>query len=361
MFVNRLLVRNFRNLKNISVDFNKNINVLYGDNAQGKTSILECIYFCATGRSHKTHIDKNVICFGTEEAHLQLYVNNNSVSDKIDVHLKKNVKKGIAVNNVPLKKIGELFGILHIVLFAPEDLTLIKAGPSERRRFIDLELCQLSRVYYYALKQYCRILKQRNNLLKKIQKDKTLKNSLYAWNSQLAEFGKKIIIQRKNFVEEISESAAYIHNKITGGKEKLDIIYNPNSLAENFEKALENNADKDIFYGTTGKGPHRDDLSFIINGYNVKAYGSQGQQRTAALSSKLAEIEIIKKEKDTSPVLLLDDVLSELDEKRQSFLFENIKDIQVIITCTGVEDILRKNSRDFNLFSVKDGNVYLVE
>ncbi len=355
MYIDKLSVENFRNLKKNCIEFNKNVNIFYGDNAQGKTSILEGIYFCATGRSHKTHIDSEVINFGKSESHLQVFVNNSTICDKIDVHLKKYSKKGIAINNVSVKKIGELFGVLHIVLFTPEDLQLIKAGPSVRRKFIDLEMCQLSKIYYYDLRQYYKILKQRNKLLKNIQKNSKLKETLFAWDEQLVNFGEKLIDYRKEFIKNISKSASCIHRDITREKEFLEIIYKPNSQKEEFKKKLSKYMDKDIFYGTTSEGPHKDDIIFNINGFNVRDYGSQGQHRTAALSTKLAEIEIIKNEKKTTPVLLLDDVLSELDEKRQSFLFKNIKNIQVFITCTGIEEITKKVSGDSNIFFVEDG------
>jgi len=356
MRINKLFVENFRNLKKNCIEFNKNVNIFYGDNAQGKTSILEGIYFCATGRSHKTHIDSEIINFDKNESHLQVFISNNATYDKIDVHLKKLSKKGIAINNIPVKKIGELFGILHIVLFAPEDLRLIKDGPSVRRKFIDLEMCQLSKIYYYDLKQYYKILKQRNILLKNIQKNNKLKETLFAWDKQLVDFGERLIGYRKDFIKNISEAASLIHKDITGGKEFLEIIYKPSSLKNEFQKKLDKYTDKDIFYGTTSVGPHKDDIIFNINGFNARDYGSQGQQRTAALSAKLAEIQIIENEKKTTPVLLLDDVLSELDEKRQSFLFEKIKDIQVIITCTGIEEITKKVSRDVSVFFVENGN-----
>jgi DNA replication and repair protein RecF len=357
MYIDKLIVKNFRNIKKINIDFNKNVNIFYGDNAQGKTSILEGIYFCATGRSHKTHIDKEIINFDESEAHLELFARGDTFCDKINVHLKKNMKKWITVNSMPIRKIGELFGVLSIVLFAPEDLQLVKSGPSERRRFVDLEMCQLSKIYYYDLKQYHKILKQRNNLLKEIQKDKNLKETLFVWDSQLINFGAKVIKQRQKFIEEISGLAGNVHSKITGGAESLGIVYRPSVLISEFEKKIKRNTDRDIFYGSTSIGPHKDDISFFINGYDARDYGSQGQQRCAVLSSKLAEIQIIKNEKNTNPVLLLDDVLSELDEKRQSFLLESIKDIQVIITCTGVEDIIKKYNEGAKIFFVKNGNV----
>jgi len=357
MYIDKLFVENFRNLKKVKIDFDKNVNIIYGDNAQGKTSILEGIYFCATGRSHKTHLDKGIINFDENESHLEIFICNDTFSDKIDVHLKKNMKKWIAVNNISVRKIGELFGVLHIVLFAPEDLRLIKSGPAERRRFIDLEMCQLSKVYYYDLKQYHKILKQRNNLLKEIQKDKSLKETLFVWDSQLIRFGKKIIKQRQKFIDDISDVAADIHDKITGGRESLKIVYKPDVSTEDFERKIEKNTDRDIFYGTTGTGPHKDDISFLINDFDARDYGSQGQQRCAVLASKLAEIQIIKNEKNTRPVLLLDDVLSELDEKRQAFLLESIKDIQVIVTCTGVEDFIKRYGNDARIFFVENGKV----
>ncbi len=360
MRIDKLSVDNFRNLKNVYIEFNKNINIFYGDNAQGKTSILESIYFCATGRSHKTHIDKSVINFDENEAHLQVFVYDDTIYDKIDVHLKKDLKKGIAVNNMTVRKIGELFGVLHIVLFAPEDLSLVKSGPSVRRKFLDLEMCQLSKIYYYDLKQYYKVLKQRNNLLKDIQKNNELRETLFVWDSQLIEFGIKLIRHRKKFVESISKIAYVIHKDITGKKECLDIVYKPSVFENEFEKKLVKYRDKDIFYGSTSIGPHKDDIAFLINGFDAKDYGSQGQQRTAALCAKLAEIEIIEKEKNTSPVLLLDDVLSELDEKRQSFLLERIKDTQVIITCTGIEEIIKKTGGNVRLFFVENGTVSIL-
>lgn len=359
MRIGRLSVKNFRNLENVSVDFEKGINILCGDNAQGKTNVLEAIYICATGRSHRTHSDKEIIAFNKSEAHIQLYTSKNDIFDKIDIHLKRECKKGAAVNNVPVRKLGELFGVLHAVMFAPEDLQLIKAGPSERRRFIDLEMCQISGVYYYDLQQYYKILKQRNNLLKKIQNDRSLKDTVFPWDIQLLQYGKKVIRARDYFIKKISPQASHIHEKITNKKEKLEIFYKPSVSEEAFENKLLKSFEKDIYYGTTSAGPHKDDMTFFINGSDVREYGSQGQQRTTSLSLKLAEIELIREEKNVNPVLLLDDVLSELDEKRQGFLMDSIRNIQTVITCTGIEDIVGKLKKSATVFHVENGFVSL--
>lgn len=360
MFVESVSVKNFRNLEEQVIALSDGINIFFGDNAQGKTNLLESLYICATGRSHRTHFDKELINFDNSEAHIKVCVRNgkeNRRLDRIDVHLKRDAKKGIAINNIPIRKIGELFGVLHIVIFAPEDLQLIKAGPSERRRFIDLEMCQLSSVYYFNLRQYYKVLKQRNNLLKNAKSVKQIDESLFVWNSQLTEYGLKVIEQRRKFVDKISETASEIHGAITGRKEVLEIKYKPNSENDNFEKRLLKNVERDIFYGSTSCGPHKDDLIFLINGTDVRDYGSQGQQRTVSLAAKLAEIGIIREEKSTEPVLLLDDVLSELDEKRQTFLLESIKKIQTVITCTGIEDIVKKVKSHTVIYGVNAGKI----
>lgn len=357
MYVKKLSLSAFRNLKKLNLELKNGINIFYGDNAQGKTNILESVYMCATGRSQRTRVDNQLICFGENESHIQVFVQKKNITDRIDVHIKKDEKKGIAVNGIPIKKLGDLFGTLHVVIFSPEDLNLIKSGPSERRRFMDLEICQLKGVYYYNLQQYYKVLKQRNTLLKKIQKNYSLKETLFAWDNQLIEFGIKIIDERNKFINDLSNIAENKHNLITGGIEKLKIEYMPNSEIADFEKKIKSRIERDIFMGNTTSGPHKDDLNFYINENDVKIYGSQGQQRTAALSTKLAEIDLIKNESSNNPILLLDDVLSELDESRQKFLFDSIYDIQTIITCTGIEDCVKKYIDSSFLFYVKNGNI----
>jgi DNA replication and repair protein RecF len=230
-------------------------------------------------------------------------------------------------------------------MFSPEDLRLIKAGPSERRRFMDMEICQLSPIYYSDLREYHRALKQRNVLLKILQKDKSQRESLSIWDQQLNAHGLRIIKARKAFVKNINSTASGIHKNITQGDEKLQLVYKPGIESEVFAKTLEKSHDRDILRGTTSEGIHTDDIEFTINDMSVRHFGSQGQQRTAALSAKLAEIELIKQGTGETPILLLDDVLSELDKHRQKFLLEQIKNLQTIVTCTGIEDFRINNCK----------------
>ncbi len=357
MHITQLSVQNFRNLENMKMTLNPNVNIIYGDNAQGKSNILESIYVCATGRSHRTHNEKELIQFGMSEGHIQMTVSNDSedMHNRIDVHLKRDAKKGMAVNHVPIKKIGDLFGICHLVLFSPEDLNLIVAGPTERRKFLDMELCQLSNVYYYNLKQYYKILRQRNNLLKTLKTEQRNKDTIFVWDEQLVQYGLNLIRVRDEFVDKINIAASHIHKEVTGGKEKLTIVYKKSVHEKDFYSKLKKNTERDIFLGSTSTGPHKDDLSFFINDIDVRSFGSQGQKRTAALATKLAEIELIKEEKSVTPILLLDDVLSELDESRQNFLIDTIQTMQTIITCTGIEDAIQKLIGQGNIYKVKSG------
>ena len=357
MYVKKISLKNYRNIERLELELKNGVNIFYGSNAQGKTNLLESIYIGATGRSHRTHKDKELIKFDKEEAHIRLDIQNDKISDRIDIHLKKDSKKGIAINNIAINKLGELFGYLNVVIFSPEDLSLIKQGPQERRKFIDMELCQINNIYYYNLSQYYKVLKQRNSLLKKILKDPSLKDTLFVWDNQLIEFGIKIIQARELFIKKLNNISKKIHMEITSNKENLEIKYKPNVLISEFKEKLEKSIDKDILYTTTSYGPHKDDILFFINNINVRDFGSQGQQRTASLSTKLAEINLIEDEKAVLPVLLLDDILSELDKDRQKFLIKNIKKLQVIITCTGVEDVLKNLDEEYNIFKVSDGNI----
>lgn len=363
MTVKNVSLQYFRNFGKIELSLADGINILYGLNAQGKTNFIESVYFCATGRSHRTNYDRDLIQFTKNEAHIQLFVQKHSLTDRIDVHIKKEGKKGIAVNGIAVKKLGELFGVLLTVIFSPEDLQLVKAGPSERRRFMDMEICQLSPVYYYELQQYFRILKQRNGLLKNIQRKKELKETLFVWDEQMVTHGTKIMKHREEFINKISRLASGIHEKITGGAEKMEIVYKPSVSPKEFLDKLNKHAERDIMLGATSVGIHKDDLSFYINGCDTRTYGSQGQQRTAALCLKLAEIELIKEEKGETPVLLLDDVLSELDRTRQTCLLESIKGVQTVITCTGMEDMLGQlaDRNKCSIFFVENGGISLIK
>lgn len=355
MIVKSVSVQGFRNLKDGTIELGSGINIFCGDNAQGKTNILESIYFCSIGRSHRVRQDSRIINFDKKEAHIRVLTEKERPGDRIDVHVRKDEKKGIAVNGIPIKRLSELMGVFYTVIFSPEDLSLIKNAPSERRRFIDMELCQLSNVYYYNLQQYYKVLKQRNNLLKRIIKEPKLKETVFVWDSQLAEFGKRVIKDRRAFCEKLNVYASNNHRLVTGGKEELVLEYKPNCDEESLEEKLRTSLERDIFTGSTNHGPHKDDMNFYVNGFDVRIFGSQGQQRTTALCLKLAEIDIIKNETGITPVMLLDDVLSELDEKRQNFLLDMTEGIQSIITCTGIEDSIKKYAGSAKVFSVKNG------
>ncbi|WP_058486403.1 DNA replication/repair protein RecF [Defluviitalea phaphyphila] len=357
MYISEVNLYQFRNYNELTLSLHPKLNILYGENAQGKTNLLESIYLCATGRSHRTTHEKEVIRWENEETHIRTFLNKKNHVEKIDFHLKKNGKKSAALNGIPIQRLGELLGIMNVVLFSPEDLQLIKSGPRQRRRFLDIELCQLDRMYFYNLQKYHKVLKQRNYLLKNINSGKDSKDMLNIWDEQLVYFGEKIIEKRKDFIDKINNLAFLIHRNITDKKEELLIGYIPSVDKNEFMGKLKYNIQKDIQNKTTSLGPHRDDISFKINGMDLKTYGSQGQQRTAALSLKLSEIELIKKEIDESPILLLDDVLSELDENRQKDLIESIDDIQTILTCTGIEDIILKQKHRGSIFYVKNGNI----
>lgn len=355
MYIKEFSLVGFRNLEKTTIQLNKNINIFYGENAQGKTNLLESIYLCATGRSQRTKIENQLIKFGEKESHIQSFIVNKNKVDKIDIHLKRDSKKGVAVNGIVIKKLSQLLGNLYVVIFSPEDLNLIKEGPSERRRFLDIEICQINPLYYYNLQQYYKILKQRNCLLKTVQNKEELENTISIWDEQLLEYGKKIILQRTEFINSLNKIAYKKHFEISNGKENLFIQYKPNITQETFEKRLIHYRQRDFFMKTTTVGPHKDDLQFLINENDVKVYGSQGQQKTTALSAKLAEIDLIYEKTGEFPVLLLDDVFSELDKNRQNYLLESIEDIQVILTCTGIEDIIEKYSREKSLYYIKNG------
>ncbi len=355
MYITEVSLQGFRNLAQLKIEPSQGINVIYGSNAQGKTNFLESLYFCAMGRSMRGKSDQQLIHFDAEESHIRMMVQRKNRYDRIDVHLKQNEKKGIAVNGLPVRKLGDLFGTLYAVIFSPEDLSLVKDGPGERRRFLDMELCQLSKVYYYDLQQYYRILKQRNNLLKEIQKKPDLSETLFVWDAQMAEYGERIISARKGFLLRLDEIAAEKLSRLTGGRDQLQTIYKPNCEEGMLAEKLRRNLDRDISFGATQSGPHKDDVIFSIDGREVKVYGSQGQQRTTALAARLAEIDLIREETGEEPVLLLDDVFSELDERRQKFLLESIGGLQAFVTCTGIEDSVKKYIAKDNLFYVENG------
>lgn len=361
MIITSMKLNQVRNYDTVELEFDPGTNLFYGNNAQGKTNILESVYLCGTTRSHKGSKDKEIIRFGEEEAHICMNIKKSDVPYRIDMHLKKNKSKGIAINGVRVRKASELIGLGNFVFFSPEDLNIIKNGPSERRRFLDMELCQLDKIYLFHLSNYNKILIQRNKLLKDMFLYQESQSMLDVLDEQLVQYGTVLIRLRKSFTEKLNEIITVIHSNLSGNKEHLTIAYENDTDAESFAKRLADGREKDIRTKMTGVGPHRDDLMFMIDEIDIRKFGSQGQQRTAALSLKLAEIEIVKRNVKDTPVLLLDDVLSELDSNRQKYLLENIHDIQTMITCTGVDDFVENNFQINKLFHVVAGTVEVKE
>ena len=346
LYIKRVNLKNFRNYQSLDIELGEGVNIFYGQNAQGKTNIIESIYMASTGKSHRTQKDSEIIRWNNEAAKIKIVFEKEKNEKTVEIYLNKSLKKQIKLNGVKLSKIGELIGNLNTVIFSPDHMKIIKEGPVERRRFMDIILSQVKPGYYYNLVQYLKVLEQRNNLLNESKKNERVLKTIDIWNEQLAEFGTKIIIARHNFVKKICDTAEETHKSISNGKEKLElkykssIDYNNNlekEIKESFLKALEKHISIDIKRGTTHKGPHRDDILFFINDTEVKTYSSQGQQRTALLSLKISELKYIDDEIGELPILLLDDVFSELDTERQKYLVGFIKNIQTIITCTDVE------------------------
>lgn len=359
MIIESVDLQNYRNYEFLNMTFDNKINIIYGDNAQGKTNILESLYVCATSKSHRGSKDKDIIRFGNDEAHIKVMVKKHGMNYRLDMHLKKNKTKGIAVNGIPIRRAVELFGIINIIIFSPEDMNIIKNGPSERRRFMDMELSQLDKIYLSNLVNYNKVVVQRNRLLKQLQfsGDSGLVDMLDVWDMQLVRYGSEIIKRRMDFIDNINSIIRPVHSKLSGNKEILNLRYIPCTTIDNFKDEVIRSRERDIKFKMTNVGPHKDDVAFFINDKDVRKYGSQGQQRTCALSLKLAEIELVKKVINDTPVLLLDDVLSELDANRQNFLLDSIGDIQTIITCTGLDEFVNNRFSINRIFKVVNGVV----
>lgn len=369
MLVKKVTLQNYRNYDNLSISLHPGLNIFFGDNAQGKTNFIESIYLCGTGRSHRTFKEKELISWNTENGHVKADLERRGMDTSIEIDLFSGKSKTVKVGGAKISKLSELLGCLNVVVFSPEDLKLVKEGPIFRRRFLDIEISQVKPGYYYNIHQYNKALLQRNNLLKSIRYDRSLMNTIDVWDEQLSKYGSYIVRYRSEFIEKIAILAKLVHRKITDGKEELCISYSSQfrefKNREDIEKCIYNklgsSRSADILRCTTSAGPHRDDINFFIDNIDVKTYGSQGQQRTSALSCKLAELEFMKGESGEYPVLLLDDVLSELDVKRQKFLLENLKNIQTVLTCTSISDIEQFRRNDRYVFEVKNGTANKIE
>ena len=357
MEIKSLQLQNFRNYPELYIEFDEKTNIIYGDNAQGKTNILEAVYLSSTSRSHKGAKDKEMIRFGEDEAHIKMITRKGGLDHRIDLHIRKNKSKGIAIDGVSIRKASELFGLIHVIIFSPEDLSMVKDGPAERRRFMDLELCQLDKLYTSDLSAYNKVLADRNRMLKDLWVKPEYEEVLPLYDIKLVNFGKHIIEAREKFISRLNDIVKEIHFSLTGGKEELVLSYEPNVRADRFEEELMRGAERDRHQKITLTGPHRDDICFLANGIDLRKYGSQGQQRSAALSLKLAEIELVKSLSREYPVLLLDDVLSELDSSRQENLLGRINHIQTIMTCTGLDEFVKNRFAVNKIFHVMDNKV----
>lgn len=361
-------LQNFRNYDNQKLSFSPSINVLIGENAQGKTNLVESIYFLAMSRSHRTARDRELIGWEKDYARVEGLLEKKSHSVPLEIILSKSGKTA-KFNHLEQKKLSNYIGQLNVILFAPEDLSLVKGSPSVRRRFIDMELGQMNKIYLHHLVQYQQILRQRNKFLKQARYNKSF-DQIYldVLTEQLAAEGAEVLFYRFKFIEKLNKWAKEVQANISDNKESLEIEYKTISelneqltVEEIFEILKENYASiqtQEIDQGTTTVGPHRDDLVFYVNERNVQTYGSQGQQRTTALSLKLAEIELMHEVTGEYPILLLDDVLSELDDNRQTHLLESIQNkVQTFITTTSLDGIQMELLDDPLIFYVKNGKI----
>lgn len=369
MRIGKLTLNGFRSYSHAELTPGSGLNLLYGANAAGKTNVLEAVFLCALGRSHRTSRDAELIGHGLAGAYVGLELETRSGTRLIEIKLRqgddvaKNPrdKKQIFIDRQRADKAGELMGVLNVVMFSPEDLALVKASPDVRRRFMDMELCQLRPAYYRKAAMYNAALRQRNALIKEAFSDPIDPEILDMWNTQLARTGAEVMRSRRQFMDELSTIASDMHRRLTGGREQLFAFYQPNVPFEDKDAeyaiydALASSREEDIRRGFTTRGPHRDDIGIKLGETDVKVFGSQGQQRTAALSLKLSEIALLRDVTGESPVLLLDDVLSELDEDRQKALMGSAFDCQCLLTATGVESAVTRMGAE--VYKVAGGRI----
>ncbi len=365
MYLKKAELRNFRNYHEESVEFHSKVNIITGKNAQGKTNLLESLYIMSLGKSFRTNKDTEMIGFDQEFCRVKTTSMKEGRELEIEITIGKE-GKSTKINGMKTAKNIDLLENVYMVVFSPEDLKIVKEEPEKRRKFIDRELCQLKPIYYKNLGRYKKILQQRNSLLKQQE----IKEDMIAvWDEGLAEYGAKIIQERNRFIEKLNKISKEISCRITNGKETLDLSYEANieyksgfeEQKEHLKRMLSKNLKSDILRRSTSVGPHKDDLKICAEGIDIRHFGSQGQQRTAALSLKLAEIRLIKEETGVSPILLLDDVLSELDGERQNFLINSLEEVQLFITTTELSDEVKKQLPEGDIFFVENGHVKNLE
>lgn len=353
MNITKIKLENFRNYTNQEIIFNNGINVIYGNNAQGKTNILEAIFLCSMGKSFRTNKDKELVKINEDFAKINIEYEKSDRKGKIEYIISD--KKNISINGVKIKKLSELLGNINSIIFSPDDMEILKDGPQKRRKFLNMLISQLRPRYLFNLNDYNKTLEQRNNYLRQIKYENKPKNMIDIWNEKLANHAQIIYEYRKEFVDKLLKKILNIHKNITNNSEQININYiSEFKNKEEYIKKLNEKLNKDIERGYTSTGIHRDDFEVYINGKNINLYGSQGQFRTAILSLKLSELYVIYDEVGEYPILLLDDFMSELDENRRKKFVENITDAQVILT--GTHKLILENF-NYNIYNVKDGQV----
>lgn len=361
LHIKELTLIDFRSYENVKIDLCPNINVFYGDNGAGKTNILEAVFTMSAGRSHRTARDRDMIRYGAQNAFINLKVMRKDGEMDLSMMIPSNGSKRIKINGKYINRIAQLMGAVVAVIFSPEDLKLIKEGPEERRRFIDIFISQIKPSYLYNLQKYYKILENRNKILKDIKYDQLSPRLLDIWDEQLVSSGAAILTDRLSFIDEIYHKVSDIHGYITGGKETLTLKYNSSlnlisDIKSSFMSALSSHRSADIKMGTTTVGPHRDDIVVSINNMDMRYYGSQGQQRTAALSLKLGQLEVTERITGEPPILLLDDVMSELDAARQAMLMIYMNKYQTMLTCTHRPVYIGEHDKSA-VFHVSDGRI----
>lgn len=357
MYIRNIKLKNYRNYSDLTLSFDERVNVILGNNAQGKTNLIEAIHLSSMGKSFRTSKESELIKFGDSLSFVDVSAIKDGDDLSIGIVLNKDGKKIIKKDGVKLDKVSDLLKNILVVIFSPEDLKIVKEDPDKRRKFIDRELCQISPSYFNSLSSYKQVLIQRNTYLKENFIDNML---LDIWDMQMAEFGSKVISYRKKFIEKISKYSNEIHSSITENKENLILRYKPSITSESkdeFYQILKESRDNDIRQRTSSRGPHKDDFNFILNGINARSFGSQGQQRTCALSLKLAELSIIKEETGEDGILLLDDVMSELDLNRQEFLIKTLSNNQIFITTTSIDKKILNAFPESKVFYIENGNL----
>ena len=353
MWINNIKLNNFRNYNNKEIKLHENINVFFGENAQGKTNIIESIFLCSIGKSFRTNKEKELIKFNEEKTLVEINYEKSDRTGNIKIEIGD--KKQVYLNGIKIKKLSELLGNINVVIFTPDDINILKGGPQNRRKFLDIMISQLKPNYMYNLNLYKKTIEQRNKYLRQIREENKTEKLLDIWDEKLVEYADQIYKYRKYYIEKIKEKIKKIHSDITEEKEEIEINYL--TCCKNKEEYLNLLKEKrkiDIIKGYTTKGIHGDDFNIFINNKQLDIYGSQGQYRTAILSLKMSELEIIEDEIGEMPILLLDDFMSELDEKRRNHLLEKIRHIQVIITCT---DKIKLENQKILIYNVNNGKV----